>query len=788
MQTTRRIRVLLLAFSFFITPVSTIAQEVIATAHVGGDPAVVAVNPAANKIYVANYCGNDPTCSTHYGTVTIIDGKTFTTKTVAVGIAPIAVAVNSATNKIYVVNQCGDDPTCKSFPNQTVTVIDGTTLSTSSLSTGFALNNYQPNIVAVNPVTNKIYVIASCGNDPTCQGNGAVTVIDGATNIIVATITVGSDPDAVEVNRLTNEVYVANACGNDPTCRSNGTVTVIDGANNMIIPPAVNVGVFPVALAINEVTNQVYVVNSSSNNATVIDANHMNQTTTVPVGSNPLAASVNPVTNLTYVVNESSNNVTVIDGQNNTTNVNVGNQPFDVGVDEVTNKVYVTNLAGDLGNTVTVIDGATNSTVTVTVGYGPTSIAVNSVANRIYVGNQCGNDPSCNTFNGTVSVIAGANSTALQFVALTPCRLVDTRNSGGPIQGGTSQAFNLPQLAQAIGCANLSSAGAYSLNVTLVPVNGAPVGYLTIWPTGEDQPLVSTMNSLDGRTKANAAIVPAGYQGAVSVYVTDTTNVVLDIDGYFAPVSGSTLAFYPLTPCRVLDTRNPNGGLGGPHLSGGVPRDFPVLSSTCNIPSSAQAYSFNFTAVPYPAYGDPLGYLELWPKDQMPQHPVSTLNNTTGTIVANAAIVPAGTAGEITAYASNDTDLVADITGYFALGGGGISLYSAAPCRVLDTRKSGGAFSGELNPPIDVVDSSCGVPSTAESYVFSVTVIPQGGPLGFLTLWPDGQNQPLASTLNAADGAITSNMAILQNFDGESDAYANGLTQLLIDVSSYFAP
>ena len=78
--------------------------------------------------------------------------------------------------------------------------------------------------------------------------------------------------------------------------------------------------------------------------------------------------------------------------------------------------------------------------------------------------------------------------------------------------------------------------------------------------------MVSTLNSLDGRIKANAAIVPAGHRsGSVSVYVTDTTNVVLDIDGYFrSPVGPSTLQFYPLTPCRVLDTRKPNGRLGGP--------------------------------------------------------------------------------------------------------------------------------------------------------------------------------------------------------------------------------
>jgi hypothetical protein len=45
------------------------------------------------------------------------------------------------------------------------------------------------------------------------------------------------------------------------------------------------------------------------------------------------------------------------------------------------------------------------------------------------------------------------------------------------------------------------------------------------------------MNSLDGRIKANAAIVLGGGDGSVNVYVTNTTDVVLDINGYFAPSS-----------------------------------------------------------------------------------------------------------------------------------------------------------------------------------------------------------------------------------------------------------
>ena len=55
------------------------------------------------------------------------------------------------------------------------------------------------------------------------------------------------------------------------------------------------------------------------------------------------------------------------------------------------------------------------------------------------------------------------------------------------------------------------------------------------WPTGSPRPQVSTLNSFDGAVVANAAVVPAGTGGAISVFVTNQTHVILDIDGYFAP-------------------------------------------------------------------------------------------------------------------------------------------------------------------------------------------------------------------------------------------------------------
>jgi uncharacterized repeat protein (TIGR03803 family) len=386
--------------------------------------------------------------------------------------------------------------------------------------------------------------------------------------------------------------------------------------------------------------------------------------------------------------------------------------------------------------------------------------------------------------NGMVVQIVNPVPSPLQFVAVAPCRIVDTRNPNGPfggppIPGRTARSFPLTEGDNP--CGIPTSAVAYSLNVTVVPQT--TLGFLTIWPTGEGQPTVSTLNSPDGRTKANAAIVPAGAPGGgVSVYVTQTTNVILDINGYFKPADGTTLEFYPVTPCRVADTRNPNGPLGGPPLMGTVERDFPVLSSTCGLPSSAVAYSLNFTAVPLSGH---LGFLTVWPQGQ-PRPTVSTLNDPTGTTVANAAIVPAGTGGGIATYASQDTNLIIDVNGYFAPpGAGGLSLYVLTPCRLLDTRNGNGAFSGELT--VHVTTSFCEVTGSAKAYVFNATVLPVHN-LGFLTLWPDGEQQPTVSTLNAPDGAITSNMAIVPTNNGSIDAYASQATQLILDISSYFAP
>jgi hypothetical protein len=76
---------------------------------------------------------------------------------------------------------------------------------------------------------------------------------------------------------------------------------------------------------------------------------------------------------------------------------------------------------------------------------------------------------------------------------------------------------------------------------------------------------------------------------------------------------------------------------------------------------------------------------------------------------------------------------------------------------------------------------------TAQAYVFNAVVIPSG-PFGYLTLWDHGAPPPLVASLNAVDGAVTSNMAIVPAFNGMIDVFASHRTYLVLEISGYFAP
>lgn len=200
---------------------------------------------------------------------------------------------------------------------------------------------------------------------------------------------------------------------------------------------------------------------------------------------------------------------------------------------------------------------------------------------------------------------------ALIFVAITPCRLVDTRGAaagfvgespfsgssiaaGGtatfPVQSSTEQATTAPAPCGVIP----STAEAYSFNLTVIPTVAGGVNYVTLWPAGASQPVVSTLNDVQGTIVANAAIVPAGTpSGGVSLYNagTATINVVIDMNGYFAPgPNGGAIAFSDFFALMPPD----NAATVAPGTDVSFPEDGPTSGSAVTRTGPS---SFNLSAI-----------------------------------------------------------------------------------------------------------------------------------------------------------------------------------------------
>jgi hypothetical protein len=123
-----------------------------------------------------------------------------------------------------------------------------------------------------------------------------------------------------------------------------------------------------------------------------------------------------------------------------------------------------------------------------------------------------------------------AGSGGLSLYALTPCRIEDTRlPAGTPAFTGT-----VTETGTGVPCGVPPEAQALVLNATVVP--SGTLGYLSLWANGGAQPVVSTLNSLDGSVTSNMAVVPT-TNGLVNAFAAGpgATYLILDASGYFAP-------------------------------------------------------------------------------------------------------------------------------------------------------------------------------------------------------------------------------------------------------------
>src|SRR5438132_1883882 len=141
-----------------------------------------------------------------------------------------------------------------------------------------------------------------------------------------------------------------------------------------------------------------------------------------------------------------------------------------------------------------------------------------------------------------------AISSNASFIAIEPCRAVDTRDNNAGALGGGMIADNATRsfaLRTATNCNVIpANVKAYSVNVAVFgSVQGPTDNFIIAFPTGSAQPNTATLNFAGGQTLSNAALVPAGTGAAITIYTYRSTHIAIDVNGYFVePVTTSVTA------------------------------------------------------------------------------------------------------------------------------------------------------------------------------------------------------------------------------------------------------
>ncbi len=303
---------------------------------------------------------------------------------------------------------------------------------------------------------------------------------------------------------------------------------------------------------------------------------------------------------------------------------------------------------------------------------------------------------------------------------------------------------------------------------------------------------VNGIASLSGMTISGFALLDSGD---IVAWGNPTGNLAALALGLIDGSSGTapqppvlpTTKFVPVTPGRILDTRQGLGATAGIVAAGGQ-IDLQIAGRAGVPAAGIAAVVLNVTAT------ESLlpGYVSVFPAGTR-RPTVSNLNlETAGQTVANLVTVKVGTNGQVTLFTSGGAQLIADITGYYTPAATSTDgrLQTAAPERILDTRQGLGAPQAKVpaQGQIDVQITGRGpVPSGGVSAVVLNVTGDQASSDGFVTVWPTGIERPVASNLNLVAGETRANLVVVPvSTDGSVSLFTSAEAELIADVAGWF--
>jgi 5'-nucleotidase len=382
--------------------------------------------------------------------------------------------------------------------------------------------------------------------------------------------------------------------------------------------------------------------------------------------------------------------------------------------------------------------------------------------------------------------------------SVVPARLLDTRvgdafkTVDGEFEGdGAPDAGTEIELVVAGRAGVPEDASAAQLNIGVIrPVTK---GFLTVYPCGVDRPLASNVNFPQGGVVSNPVFSQIGDDGKVCIYTSAEAELYADLNG-FVPAGGSPT---PLVPARLLETRD---GPDDKTVDGLFEGDGPIQADTevelqvagrGGVPEDSSAVTLNVGAV----RPEERGFLTLYPCGE--ERPLaSSVNYAAGTTVSNASNALLDEDGKVCVYSSKTVDVIIDVNAAIPPGGAPTPL---VPARLLETRDGpddktvDGLFEGEgrVGPDAEVelqVTGRGGVPDEATAVTINVGAV-RAAEQGYVTVYPCGEERPLASSINYRGGDVISNSVLAKiGEDGKVCIYTLRETDFIADVTGFVAP
>lgn len=402
------------------------------------------------------------------------------------------------------------------------------------------------------------------------------------------------------------------------------------------------------------------------------------------------------------------------------------------------------------------------------------------------------NSAGIGMFAGPTAAVTPTALPGTRFHPVVPYRVLDSRTTTGqwnnnPLDGGEIGGLTVAGTGGAGGVP--ANASAVVLNVTATA--GTQGSFATVYPFGAVRPTPSNLNFAAGQTIPNLVTAKIGSNGKVAIFnAAGSAHFIADVVGYYDDGTGGTGDLYRgMPPQRLLDSRD-QAGPWRSKLGAGTAnqRDLVVRGTGTGVPLTATAVIMNVTST----NATQNSFMRVWPRGATaPDN--SNLNFATNQTIPNLVVVQVGTNDSVSFFnAAGQTDVVADVLGYYDPAAGGSFFHSMAPVRILDNRLGVGGYPTSWGPGTsrDVqVASTPGIPASATGVVMNTTVTaPTGG--SFLKVFPDGVvPDPITTNLNFGPGQTIPNLVITPLPANGKVRITNlaGSVDVIGDVAGYFA-